>query len=216
MPTSLGEVKGKVLRLLMKTPAKPGFYTPERVNDAIEEAIDFVAVEMFLADEGWATKIDYFTTEGGQLSIDMPDGMAMIKDVRYKYGDIYLPMIYDTANQAAQYAPDSGARQWAYTYRIVDNAFYFNPPLADGGVDYLQVEWMAYPKRLSNDTDFLESQFDKCMLHFIKYRAASMLAASLEKFVVPWSSQEQSWFAKMQAVVVQRNLQSLPIKDFSG
>lgn len=214
MPVSRGELKGQILRLLMKTPQYPGFYQPETIDDAITEAMDFVAAEMFLANEGWQTKIMYIDTQAGQLSVDIPEGAAMIQMIRYKFATYYQPMVYDDGSGATDYAADSGVRQWGYRYRIVDNAIYFNPPMAEGGEKYLQLEYMGYPKRLQSDTDFLESHFDYSMQHFMKYKAASILAASLEKFVVPWGAQEAQWYQKMLDIVVKRNLQATQIKEF--
>jgi hypothetical protein len=216
MPMSRGELKGKIYRLLMKTPQYTGPYTPETLDDAIQEAIDFVAAEMFIANEGWQTKIMTFDTVEGQIKVDLPEGFAMINEVRYLYGDLYIPMVYDDANKQAQYANSSGARQWAYAYRIIDNALYFNPPMAQGGTANLQVEYMGYPKRLQSDTDFVESHFDFSMQHFIKYRAASVMAASIEKFDVPWGKIEADWYQKMRDIVVKRNLQATTIIEFAG
>ena len=214
MPTTLAEMKGQVYRLLMKTAAYPGFYQPETVQDAIQEAMDFVAADMFIANEGWQTKIKYITTEAGQLCVPIPEGCAMIQQVRYKFATYYQPMVYDDGSNATQYSNDSGVRQWAYQYRIVDNDLYFNPPMAEGGTDYIQLEYMGYPKRLQSDNDFMESHFDFSMQHFIKYKAASILAASLEKPVIPWAVQEAQWYDKMLAIVVKRNLQATQIKEF--
>jgi hypothetical protein len=216
MPMSRGELKGKVLRLLMKTAQYPGFYKDETINDAIDEAMDFVATEMFIADEGWQAKIMPFDTVAGQIKVDLPEGFAMIKEVRYLYADLYIPMVYDDGSKEVQYANDSGVRQWAYSYRIVDNAIWFNPPMADGGTDYLQIEYMGYPKKMQSDSDFMESHFDNAMQHFMKYRVASILAASIEKFVVPWAGLEQDWFKKMRDIVVKRNMQATAIKEFAG
>lgn len=213
---SRGEIKGQVLRLLMKTANKPGFYTPETTDEAIQEAMDFVATNMFIAGEGWQTKIQHFTTEAGQVKVDLPEGFAMIKEVRYLYADLYVPMVYDDANKQLQYANSSGVRQWAYAYRIVDNAIYFNPPMADGGTNYLQVEYMGYPKYLQSDTDYLDKHFDRAMCHYIKYKAASILASSIEKFVVPWAAHERDWFKQMQDIIVKRNMQATAIQEFAG
>lgn len=211
---SRGQLKGQILRLLMKTPQYPGFYQPETIDDAITEAFDSIAADMFIANEGWQTKIQYFTTQPGQLTVDLPEGCAMLQMVRYRFATYYQPMVYDDGSGSTQYANDSGVRQWAYTYRIVDNALYFNPPMAEGGENYLMVEYMGYPKRMQSDTDFIESHFDLSMIHYIKYRAASILAASIEKSDVPWAAQEIQWYNKMMDIVVKRNLQATQIKEF--
>jgi hypothetical protein len=216
MAATRGELKGKILRLLYKNAKFTGVYQPETIDDAITEAMDAVSVEMFLADEGWLKKILTLPAEAGQLSIDLPVSAAMIDEVRYRFGTTYVTMLYDQAWGADQFASDSGVRQWSYSYQIVDNALYFNPPLAEGGADYLQITYQAYPKRLQDDADFLESQFDNSMQHFIKYRAATIMAASAEKPAVPWSGLEQFWYDKMKQVVIMRNKQSQPIREFQG
>ncbi len=216
MPVTRGEIKGKVLRLLMKTANYTGAYEDDTINDAIQEAVDFVATDMFDANEGWLTKVRYIDTTAGQVTIPIPEGVAMIQQVRYLFGPNYIPMDYNDASKEAQYADDSGARQWASQYRIIDNALYFNPPLAEGGERYLMLECMEYPKRLQQDTDFLESQFDNCMQHFIKYRSATILGAGVEKFAMPWAGLEKDWYMKTKEIIVKRNRQSVPVRDFLG
>lgn len=216
MAVTLGELRGEVLRLLYKSAKFTGAYDDQTINDAITEAMDFIAVEMFQADEGWAKKILYLDTQAGQISIDLPVSAAMISQVRYRFGTTYVEMMYDQAWQADQFATDSGVRQWSSTYQVIENALYFNPALAEGGTSYLQLTYQAWPKRLRSDTDYLESQYDNSMRHFIKYRAASILSAGIEKLTVPWAGLEASWYEKMRMVVTTRNQQSQPIREFQG
>lgn len=216
MATTRGELKGRILRFLNKTGKHPGFYTPEKIDDAIEEAMDFVAVHMFQADEGWAKKVMFLDTEANQVSIDLPISAAMISEVRYRFGTEYIPLIYDTAQQQTQYAGDSGVTQWCYRYMIVDNAIYFNPIMAEGGEKYLMLTYQAYPKRVVSDADYIETQFENCFTHYIKYKACSILAGSIEKFARPWAQEEAQWEKKMIELVQQRNQQSQPIIEFCG
>lgn len=209
-----GELKGQVLRFLNKTSEFRGFYDDEKINDAIQEAIDFVAVEMFQANEGWQLKLAEFDTQSGQITFDLPFSIGMIKEVRYLYGNYYSVMPYDDASMRSQVSNASGDRQWSSSYRIVDNRMYFNPPLGEGGPKYLQIEYMTYPKKLEVDTDYLESHFDPCMTNFLKYRTCTILSSSLEKPIVPWAGLEQSWYEKLVTVVNRRNLQSTPIRNF--
>lgn len=214
MALSRGELKGQVLRLLMKTAEYPGFYTDDKCNDAIQEAMDFVATEMFLAGEGWQDKMEYRTTAANQVTVDLPESWAMIKEVRYKFGDIYIPLMYDTQPRQVTADDNAGSVQFASSYKIVDNQFYFNPPLAEGGTDYLQIEFSDFPKVIQTDTDFLESHFNRCFTNFMKYRTASILAASIEKFVNPWQKIENDWYEKMLALTVERNKQSTAIREY--
>lgn len=213
-----GEIKGRILRVLMKTPTTPGFYTDDSINDAIQEAIDFVNVEMFTVDEGWTTKLHYFDTTAIVPTLTLPvlPSMAIIKEVRVLFGLLYIPLVYDDANRSIQYSDQSGVGQWGSSYRMIDNQFYFNPPLSIGGANFVQVEYYGYSKRLLSDQDFIESNFDHAMINFIVYRACSVLAARIEKYQVPWAGLENSWFQKMQQIVTKRNSQTTQIREYEG
>ncbi len=216
MAVTRAEITGRVLRLLMKTADYPGFYTPQLLNDAFDEALDFVASDMFMADEGWLARMLYIDTQSNQIKVDLPISASMIREVRYQFGNIYVPMMYDSDDGANQSVASSGVTQWAYKYRILDNALYFNPPLAEGGSKFLQLEYMAWPKRLQNDTDYLDPQIDNGMQHFMKYKIASICAASIENAQRPWADMEAMWYGKMRDIIVRRNLQAQPIADFLG
>jgi hypothetical protein len=216
MALTRGELKGKVLRLLNKTALNPGFYTDDKINEAIQEAMDFVACEMFVADEGWQKKIWSFNTSDGQLTLPLPEDIVMVEDVRYLIGDIYVPMRYYVPHGQAKYADDSSARQDGGAYEVIDNMLYFNPALAEGQTAGIQVVGQAFAQALIDDMDFIEGQFNRAMTHYMKYGAASILAASIEKATRPWAAQEAMWYSKMQEIVEKRNKQSQPIREFEG
>jgi hypothetical protein len=216
MTISRGELKGQILRLLHKTAANPGMYTNPTIDDAIQEAMDFVSVEMFLADEGWQKKVWALDTEAGQTSIDLPADICMIEDVRYLIGDLYVPMRYYVPHGEPKFTDSTSARQDGCAYEIIDNALYFNPSLSEGNTAGIQIVGQAFPQKLVDDLDTIEQQFNPAFLHFIKYNAASILAATIEKASRPWAAQETLWYDKMKAIIVQRNKQTQPLREFEG
>lgn len=212
-----GELKGRILRHLNKTGGYSGFYGDDKIADAIQEAMDSIAVEMFTAGEGWQSKLDYRDTEAGQITLDIPPHVALIREVKYLVGTVYMPMQYIDAEGMPSYLDaGSGVQQWAGSYKIIDNAFVFDPPLAEGGTKYLQIEHVGYPKRMIDDNDFLEAHFDNALQHYLKYRVCSILASSIEKKSIPWAKEEAYWYAKMVEIVGRRNLRSTPIGDYEG
>ena len=209
-----GELKGRVLRILNKTAQFRGLYDDGKLDDAIQECLDFVATEMHLAGEGGQTKIQYIDTQAGQITVPIHPSVALVKEVRYRYGDVYLVMPYDDATGQNQVAYDSGERQDVCRYRVVDNRLYFNAPLNEGGTGYLMIEYMSFPKVLADDTDFLEGHFNPCFQHFMKYRIATIMAASAEKMALPWAGLEAQWYTKLLALTSRRNMQPTPLRMF--
>lgn len=210
------EVKYEVWQKLNKSATTKGFYTEEKVNSAVQECLDYIATHMMIADDGWNHKIDYLDTQANQISVDIPPHMAMLLEVRYLVGNIYQPLMYEQNFGNSEWSGPSGVIQYPSRFRMVDNALYFNPALGSGGAKYLQIEYVAYPRRLQTDADFLESQFDRSMFWYTVYRSCSILAGNVGQFEKPWREEEAQWFNAMQQIIVARNRQSTAIKDFTG
>ncbi len=211
-----GEVKNLIFQRLNKSPATPGFYTQEKVSSAIQEALDFVAAEMFIADQGFMKKLDYLDVEANQITIPVPPHMEIIDEVRYLVGSVYIPLAYDSQWATPQWSPTTGATDLPGSYRIVDNRFYFAPPLATGGTAALQIEYQRYPSILRNDAQQIDPQFSRAMIWFAVYRACSILASAMKQETKPWRVEEKIWYDKMLQIVNQRNAQSIPIREFQG
>jgi hypothetical protein len=211
---SRGELRGRVLRFLNKTPDLPGYYDEKKVNDAVQEALNFIAVEMFLAGEGWLQKYLYFDTSGGQTSVDIPGNVAMIREVRYRIADVYYSLPYDDQEGGFSYIGTGVQQAFGYKYRILGRQLVFDPPLSEGGERYLQIEADYYPTVLLDDNEIIDPQFDASCCEYLKYKVASILSASVEREFIAWAKIEQEWYDKMQAVVTRRTLSSVPIREF--
>ena len=211
---SRGELKGKVWRFLNKTSAFPGFYDDDKMNDAIQEALNFIAVEMFLGGEGWLTDFLYFDTEDGQTSMRLPGNVALIREVRYKVSDVWYPIMYNDASDGFSYIGTGVQQAFTYQYRLLGSNIVFDPPLSMGGEKYLQVEAVFYPSQLTDDQQLIDQQFNAACVEYLKYKVASIVAASVEKSYIAWADQEAAWYQKMQAVVVRRTMASQPIREY--
>ncbi len=211
---SRGELRGQVLRFLNKTPTLPGYYDANKVNDAIQEALAYIAVEMFLAGEGWLCKYIFLDTVGGQTSVDLPGNVAMIREVRYKISDVYYSLPYNDQEGGPSYIGTGVQQAFGYSYRLLGRQIIFDPPVSEGGERYLQIEADYYPAVLLDDNEIIDPQFDAACCQFLKYKVCSILSASLEKDFIPWAAIEAQWEAKMQAVITRRTLASTPIREF--
>lgn len=211
---SRGELRGRVLRFLNKTPSLPGYYDVNKMNDAIQESLNYIAVEMFLAGEGWLQKYLFLDTVGGQTSIDLPGNVALIREVRYKISDVYYSIPYDDQEGGFSYIGTGVQQAFGYKYRLLGRQLVFDPPLSEGGERFLQIECDYYPSVLLDDNELIDPQFDAACCEFLKYKVASILSASIEKDFIAWAKIEAEWETKMQAIVTRRTLASTPIREF--
>lgn len=215
---SRGQLKGKIWRYLGKTATQPGYYTSEKVDEAIEEALNYIAVEMFQAGEGWLTSYEYYDTVAGQAALPLSGVTGLIRQVRYfNQTGTYSPLTYwdNSDGPSAPTTANGGVTQWASTYRLLGNQLVFDPPLGQGGTAYLQLEIVSYPKRLNSDAQIIDPQFDNCALEFLKYKCCSILAGSIEKTIITWADLEMKWEQKLLMVLNRRTLSAVRIKDFN-
>jgi hypothetical protein len=210
-----GQIMNEIWTRLSKTAATPGFYTALKVQSVIQESVDFLAAEQILADEGYCHKLDYLAPAPGATAIAIPADVAQVLELRYLVGNVYIPMKYDQAWQEARWAGSSGVVQSPDHYSIVDNNFYFSPPIGVGGLNYLQLEYMAYPRRFRLDSDVLPTQFDRAMFWFIVYNSCSLLDTQVSQSL-NWDKTAQMWYQKAINTINMRTRQSIPIKNFEG
>ncbi len=214
MPISRGELKGKVWRFLNKTADQPGYYTSEKLDDAIQEALNGIAVDMFVAGSGWNTKYIFLDTVAGQTSIDLPGNVALIRQIRYKVSDVYYSIPYDDQEGGFSYIGTGVQQAFGYRYRLLGRQIIFDPPVSEGGERYLQIEAVYYPSVLLDDNELIDLQFDAACIEFLKYRVASILAASIEKEMISWGALEEKWSEKMKVILTRRVMSSTPIREF--
>lgn len=214
MAISRLDLKDRVIRFLNKTSNFPGFYDDDKLNDAVQEAADYVATHMFIGGEGWLVSIDAHNTTAGQSIHALSSDVALIREVRYKIGDIFVPLTYNDRTDQASYDSTSGVRQFANQYKLVGNNIVFDPPLAEGGTGYLQIESLKYPTAFTSDGSTLGDQFQRAFQWYMKYKTASILAGSIEKDVRTWGQEEAEWFNVMINLVNRRNMKFTRIREF--
>ncbi len=214
MATTLTQMSDLILDQLNKSSSYPGFYTPTKVTNAINEALAFIAVNMFVAGDGWLTGYSYLTTVTGDTTAAIPVTVALIREIRYKVGDIYLPMTYDDQSGDASYVGSGVQQSRGYRYRLMGNSIVFDPPLGEGGTNSLQIEGVSYPTALSSGSDPINQQFDTACMMYCKYKACSIMAGGLEKEARTWSQEEDQWYDLMMTIVTRRNLKSTTLREF--
>jgi hypothetical protein len=110
-----------------------------------------------------------------------------------------------TALQADQVQlPGSGVTQYPTRWRIIDENIHFNPALGQGGSNYLQYEGWRFPTEFTAFTDTIPTEFHRGLQHYIKYRAASLLATSRGKPMIEWQQYELEWKEQMLIAVNKR------------
>lgn len=210
---SYGELDGLILRMFNKTPENRGFYTAQKVEDAVQEALTYIATRAFIIGQGWQNKVALVTTAANQRSVPINPAWAMIKAVRYLAGSEYVVLDYDDNPRQSEWSAASGMTQSAYRYRIVDNYLYFNPVLAEGGTDYLEVEYVTYPKVPESETDAMPFHLTDTFKEFTKYHAGLVLFSDFEKG--RWNKQDlyTMWHDNMIAMLEKRTLTGTFIRD---
>lgn len=217
MSIFLGELSAQVLELLQKSPGHSGYFTDTKVLRAIQEGFDFCATWMFdAATGGWHDEIRYLDTAAGMASLEMPDDLAILKVLRYKINNLYVPVYYSPDDESPQTDPSDTDGNAPSRFRLLGQKIYFNPPLQEGGSKYLQLEGSYYPPEFQSAMDIIPSKWHRAFRHYIKYRSASILVSGLKDFNRPWAKEEDEWTMVIQAVIDKRVNRTGYIREFEG
>jgi hypothetical protein len=212
---SRGQLKAKIRTVLNRSSAVKGYNTDERMEQAIEEAMDLIATEMFLAGEGWQTKYRTYDINNNQLFLPIDPDITLINEVAILVGSVtYVPLLYDELRDVSQAAPGSISTIAPFSYQIVDNKIYFSTAIADGGTDFVRIKFTAYPDEIKNDVQPLPQHFDKAMQWYIIYKSASCAAKMVGKALPEWMDTENMWHGKIIDVMNKRNNQIRHIRNF--
>lgn len=215
MATTFGDIKGFVLELLQKNASYQGFYTDTKLKNAIQEAFDFISIDMGQCGEGWLktiTLIDYLAVSH---TVDLPAGVMYIEDVRWKVGDRFVPLTYDPKQGESQTTSTADTVQSPSTYRLIGQKIYLDPAPSDVGTGMCQLEYVRYAATYANDATNVDADFDRAMFWFIRYKAASCLVSSnFRSAPPPWSSIEADWYAQVTKVIAKRVRNTKYVRNF--
>jgi hypothetical protein len=207
-----GEIKRSVLQLAQKNPAYQGYFTDDKIQDAVNEGFDYIAVDMFQAGEGWLREQRYLDWTANTRVVEIPSDVAIINAIRWKNGDVYYPLKYDAADSTLQSVKGEGTGE-PQTFRIIQNKIFLNPEPSSFGTAKIELEFSRYPTRLVGELQTTMPDFDNAMMHWIKYYAANTLIGASGK-TSPFRQNEVMWYEQMRKVVDLRNRVKRVVADF--
>lgn len=214
MALSLAVLRGRVLNILQKQSSYSGFYTPDKCNQAINECMDYIAGRMMHEmGQGWMQSLDYITTVANQDAYPLPTGTVLVREVRYLYGDAYLPLQpIEAVDEAWVQTPNQVAVPWRY--ELIGGNIVFNPVPAIVATNAVQLKVTKYPTALSVDADALPAQFTNALEWYLIYRAASVLNMAVGNPVPEWQRAEGEWYGVMEQMITARIKKPKFIKGF--
>lgn len=213
---SRGQIKNEVLERLQKSATTKGMYTDEKLDAAVRECLAYIAANCFLEGQGWRTQIRHLDVPANAVAIPVPADVAMISDVRYLCGNVYIPLTYDARFGLSVPGDGLPAIQYPTSYKIVDNCFYFNPAIAGPLPKGIELEFTSFVDRIRNDAQFLPPEFNEAMYYWTIYETMSIVTNVVGKYSKEWGSQWNRWHDLMLNIISRRNLQSGAIREFRG
>lgn len=214
MAITLTEVQLEVLNILQKSPTYQGFYTVDKVTRAVNESLAYVSARMMMQGNGWRQKIGYVTTTAGALSYALPADVSIINKVSYKSGDIYYPMTYmDESTASSQTVGQAGMPGH---YRLLGSALVFPMVPSEVGVNYLQIEYTAYPDLLVSGADIVTPEIDRGLYYYLVYRSCGLLVGQAATAQPEWQLYEMQWFHVMESIISKRLRVYQVIGEYGG
>lgn len=215
MALDLTTLRVRVLNILQKESSYQGFYTTTKLDQAINESMDYIAARaMHEMGEGWYQEITYITTTGGTESYNLPTGTALVREVRYLYGSTYIPLRPLEAVDEAWLNPNASNVILPWRYELIGGKIYFNPVPNEVGTDFLQLKVTKFPTALVSGSDTLPTQFNNALEWYLIYRSASALNMAVGNENPEWQRMEGEWFDVMKQMITGRIKKPKYVKEF--
>lgn len=214
MALSLDSLKTRILNLLQKDTGYTGFYTTSKLDQAVNESMDYIAARaMHEMGEGWFQELTYVTTVAGTAAYNLPAGTALVREARYLYGDTYVPLRpWEATDEVWSGSSLQVVLPWRY--ELIANQIVFNPLPITVGTNYLQLKVTKFPTALATGTDTLPSSFTNALEWYLVYRAASALVMAVGNPVPEWTQKEDEWYRVMERFITARIKKPKYIKEF--
>ncbi len=214
MALSLASLKTKILNILQKETSYQGFYTDSKLEQGINESMDYIAARaMHEMGEGWFQELTYITTTAATASYALPSGTALVREVRYLSGDVYIPLRPIEAVDEA-WLPTDVQVAFPWRYELIGGSIVFNPVPSIVGTNYLQLKVTKFPTALATGTDTLPTQFTNALEWYLIYRTASLLVMAVGNPSPEWQQKEGEWYNVMESMITARIKKPKFVKDF--
>lgn len=208
MATTRLILQTKIYNILQKTATAYGLLSPDKVNDAIQDALDFTATLMNNSSSVWLSKQVKLNILANDPTITLPTDCVIINYVKkLQFGTQYVPLTYD---ESANVTTDTNAQNTANytpTFRFVSGELFLEPTPADALANGILLDYVACPAVLSGDSSAVDISMDyPVFMQFVKWRAASILWNTLHDQAAspPWAETEGIWFKEVKRTIARR------------
>jgi len=211
---SLASLKTRILNILQKETTYQGFYTNSKLDQGINESMDYVAARaMHEMGEGWFQDLAYITTVANTPGYDLPTGTALVREVRYLSGNVYIPLSPIEAVDEA-WAVGGVPGGIPSRYELIGGQIVFNPAPSIVGVNHLQLKVTKFPTSLVASGDLLPAQFSNALEWYLIYRTASLLVMAVGNPDPEWQQKESEWYRVMESMITARIKKPKFVKNF--
>lgn len=208
MATTRLILQTKIYNILQKTATAYGLLSPDKVNDAIQDALDFTSTLMNNSSSVWLSKQTRLNIVGNDPTITLPADCVIINFVKkLAFGTQYVPLKYDESANVTTDTNTQNTANYTPTYRIVSGELFLEPTPADSLANGILLDYVACPAALTADGSTVDVSVDyPVFTQFVKWRAASILWNTLHDQAMspPWAETEGIWFKEVKRTISRR------------
>lgn len=208
MATTRLSLQNSIYSILQKTPTAYGLLTPAKVNEAIQDALDFISTLMNNSSSAWLAKETKLNIVGATPSITLPTDCVLINFVKkLQFGTQYCPIEYDESANVTTDTTAQNTANYTPTWKLVDSKLYLEPTPADNLTNGILLNYLAAPVALAADNSTVNLSIDyPVFIQFAKWRAASILWSMTHDQAMqpPWAETEGVWLQMVRKAITKR------------
>lgn len=215
MAISRSDLQAQIYDIISKSPTAYGLITPQKVNAAIQDSLDFISTKMMKIMGGWLTSIAYADIEAGNPYVELPPGLAIVNFVKRKNaaGD-YEPLdFYENYNNPT--VTTQVATTSVGFYRFSSGKLYLEQIPQTDLENGIMFDGVFYPDQLISDGSEISGDLDnRAFINYAKWRSASQLHSLSSDAAPTWAASEIEWKQASLEIIARRFREPTTIQGF--
>ena len=193
------QMQTAIYEILQKEATAYGLLTPTKVNNTIQDSLDWIAATMLTANSMWQQKIVLLNMVANTPAVAIPTDCAIINFVKKMSATdntTYVELEYkETNKETINTTPIENGQSNTQSYMIINNALYLEPTPLNNLVGGIRLSYLAYPADLAGDATTIDGDLSgKPFLQLCKWRSALTLYQMSNEGTPPWSERYDEWY----------------------
>lgn len=203
------QLQTDIYNILSKSTSAAGLVTTDKVNTAIQDALDYIQAKMVKIGAEWLTQVRYVNYTANNPLVTLPTDLVVINFIKIATSadtTKYVPIENNENATGVSDTQASGIEGNLPVWRFSGaGTIRLEPMPSSSMTNGIMIDGVFLTTKLSSDSSQISGDLDnRIFTTYAKWRAASICRSLTTKEMPPWSKIEDQWELLVNAQIARR------------